>query len=179
MSTTLIGNNFKGWNDDGTPAAGAYLYTYASGTTTPLATYTDATLGTPNANPVVLNSRGEANVWLGPSTYSLKLTTNTGTQIGSTIDGVTSIDGLISASAATIEALYSAATGSTLIGYKASFTGAIQRTVQSKLSDFTSATDASVDTTGVTDCHAAIQAAINSGADVRLPPARTTLARAV
>ena len=43
---------------DGTPLVGGKVYTYAAGTTTPQATYTDAGGGTPNENPVVLDSRG-------------------------------------------------------------------------------------------------------------------------
>jgi hypothetical protein len=54
----------------GIPLVGGKLFTYASGTTTPLATYTDSTANTANANPVILDSRGEANVWLGPSRYT-------------------------------------------------------------------------------------------------------------
>ena len=54
----------------GVPLVGGKLFTYASGTTTPLATYTDSTGITANANPVILDSRGEANVWLGPSRYT-------------------------------------------------------------------------------------------------------------
>jgi hypothetical protein len=57
----------------GVPLVGGKLYTYASGTTTPLATYTDSTANTANANPVILDSRGEADVWFGPSRYSLTL----------------------------------------------------------------------------------------------------------
>jgi hypothetical protein len=45
---------------------GGKLFTYAAGTTTKLATYTDATGSTPNTNPVVLNSVGEAGIWLTP-----------------------------------------------------------------------------------------------------------------
>lgn len=52
------------FNQLGIPLAGGKLFTYAAGTTTKLATYTDSTGGTPNANPVVLNSNGEASVWL-------------------------------------------------------------------------------------------------------------------
>lgn len=48
----------------GSPASGSKLWTYAAGTTTPQASYTDSTGGTPNANPIVFDSRGEANVWL-------------------------------------------------------------------------------------------------------------------
>jgi hypothetical protein len=57
----------------GVPLVGGKLYTYASGTTTPLATYTDSTANFTNANPVILDSRGEADVWFGPSRYSLTL----------------------------------------------------------------------------------------------------------
>lgn len=58
----------------GAPLAGGKLYTYIAGTTTPQASYTDSTGATPNSNPVILDSRGEANVWLGESTYKFKLT---------------------------------------------------------------------------------------------------------
>lgn len=57
------------FESNGEPLVGGKLYTYAAGTTSPLATYTDATGNTANANPVILNSRGEASVWLGPSRY--------------------------------------------------------------------------------------------------------------
>jgi hypothetical protein len=57
----------------GVPLVGGKLFTYASGTTTPLATYTDSTANTTNTNPVILDSRGEANVWFGPSRYTLLL----------------------------------------------------------------------------------------------------------
>ena len=53
----------------GEPLVGGKLFTYAAGTSSPLATYTDATGNTTNANPVILDSRGEANVWLGPFRY--------------------------------------------------------------------------------------------------------------
>ena len=57
------------FESNGEPLVGGKLYTYAAGTTVPLATYTDFTGNTTNANPVILDSRGEANVWLGPSRY--------------------------------------------------------------------------------------------------------------
>lgn len=55
---------------DGTLLSGGLLFTYAGGTTNKLATYTDAGAGTPNANPIVLNQRGETpdQVWLTAST---------------------------------------------------------------------------------------------------------------
>ena len=57
---------------NGNPLAGGKLYTYATGTTTPLATYT-ARAGAANTNPVILNYRGEANVWLGNALYTFTL----------------------------------------------------------------------------------------------------------
>lgn len=56
---------------DGLPLVGGKLYTYAAGTTTPLATYTDYTQANQNTNPVILDSAGQANVWL-PDTTSYK-----------------------------------------------------------------------------------------------------------
>lgn len=48
---------------NGDPLVGGKVYTYQGGTTTPLATYTTAAGTTPNANPVILDSRGEADIW--------------------------------------------------------------------------------------------------------------------
>lgn len=66
---------------NGDPLVGGRLYTYAAGTTTPLPTYTDNTGATPNTNPIILDSRGEANVWLGASTYKFKLCDENGVEI--------------------------------------------------------------------------------------------------
>lgn len=48
----------------GQPLAGGQVLTYAAGTTTPLASYTDSTALVQNSNPVILNSNGEANIWI-------------------------------------------------------------------------------------------------------------------
>lgn len=55
------------YGSDGNPLVGGKIYTYAAGTTTPLATYTDAGGGTANTNPIILNSLGQANIWLAQS----------------------------------------------------------------------------------------------------------------
>jgi hypothetical protein len=57
----------------GEPLVGGQLYTYIAGTTTLQATYTDATATTANTNPIILDSRGEANVWLGGAIYKFVL----------------------------------------------------------------------------------------------------------
>jgi hypothetical protein len=51
----------------GLALVGGKLYTYSAGTSTPKNSYTDSTLGVANANPTILDSRGEANVWLDGS----------------------------------------------------------------------------------------------------------------
>jgi hypothetical protein len=58
----------------GVPLSGGKVYTYIAGTTTPQATFTDYSGATPNTNPVILDSRGEANIWLGGALYKFKLT---------------------------------------------------------------------------------------------------------
>ena len=50
------------FGSDGLPLVGGKLYTYAAGTTTPLATYVDHDGVTQNTNPVILDSNGEADV---------------------------------------------------------------------------------------------------------------------
>jgi hypothetical protein len=65
---------FRAVANDGTALSGGKLFTYIAGTTTPQATYVDSTQTTPNTNPIILNSRGEANVWLVQGlTYKLLL----------------------------------------------------------------------------------------------------------
>jgi Pectate lyase superfamily protein len=75
----------KFWDAQGNPLAFGFLYTYAAGTTTPQATYVDSTQTTPNTNPIVLNSRGECNLWLNPTLgYKYVLTDSAGNQINVT-----------------------------------------------------------------------------------------------
>lgn len=64
----------KFFDNNGNPLVGGLLFTYIAGTTTKIATYTDSTGGATNTNPIVLNFRGEANVWLDPTlTYKFVL----------------------------------------------------------------------------------------------------------
>lgn len=50
----------------GAPLAGGQLFSYQAGTSIPQVTYSNST-GTPNTNPVVLDSNGYADVWLDPT----------------------------------------------------------------------------------------------------------------
>jgi hypothetical protein len=68
------------FGSDGLPLVGGKLYTYAAGTTTPLATYTDSTGVTQNTNPVILDSSGQAGVWL-PDTTTYKYVLKTSADV--------------------------------------------------------------------------------------------------
>ena len=72
---------------NGAPLSGGLLYTYAAGTTTPLASCTDSTGLIANTNPIVLDSRGEANVWLSGAIYKFALYTSAGVLIW-TVDNI-------------------------------------------------------------------------------------------
>lgn len=52
---------------NGNPLVLGKVYTYAGGTTTPIATYVDQVGLTTNTNPIILDSRGMANIWLQSS----------------------------------------------------------------------------------------------------------------
>lgn len=73
MAAPLYVPRFRAFTQAGVPMAGGKLYTYVATTSTPQATYTDATLLVANANPVVLDANGEAAVWIGPAAYKFIL----------------------------------------------------------------------------------------------------------
>lgn len=58
---------------NGAPLAGGKVYTFAAGTTTPKATFTDQSATVPMANPIVLDSSGRATWWIvGAYKYIVK-----------------------------------------------------------------------------------------------------------
>lgn len=59
---------------------GGKLYTYAAGTSTPQATYTDSALLVPNANPIILDSAGRAVIYL-PTNTAYKFVLNTSADV--------------------------------------------------------------------------------------------------
>ena len=75
MTASLMAEGRQSYTDDnGVPLAGGKLYTYAAGTSTPLATYSDPDGLVPNTNPVILDARGEATVFWSSSAYKVMLT---------------------------------------------------------------------------------------------------------
>lgn len=90
-------------SDSGVVTQGYLLWTYAAGTSTPVATYTDSTGVTPNGNPIQLNSAGRltSEIWQ-TSGQAVKyiFSTNIGTpavpvfglQIGQVYDNIQGIN---------------------------------------------------------------------------------------
>lgn len=54
---------FAAYDSNGAPLNGGKLDTFEPGTSTPKSTFTTAAEGAANTNPVILDSRGEADVW--------------------------------------------------------------------------------------------------------------------
>lgn len=79
---------FRAFDANGVPLAGGKLYSYAAGSSTPLATYADALNSAPNTNPVILDASGSAKVFLASANYKLVLTDANGVQQW-TVDNIT------------------------------------------------------------------------------------------
>lgn len=62
----LAGAGWQFFDNNGIPLAGGLLYTYAAGTSTPLATYTTISGNVLNSNPIVLDSAGRvpSEIWI-------------------------------------------------------------------------------------------------------------------
>lgn len=75
FAAPLMVPTFRWFDANGDPLNGGKVYTYEAGTSTPLATYPtydDALAGTnANANPVVLDSAGAAQIWLQAAFYKV------------------------------------------------------------------------------------------------------------
>jgi hypothetical protein len=137
-----------------TPLAGGKLYTYLAGTTTPATTYTTSLGNVASANPIVLDSEGKTTneIWLTEGTvYKFVLKTSADVQIGvyDDISGINDFTNNPSNSSANVTFLQAG-------------TGAVSRSVQSKLRDVVNVLDFGADGTGVADSTSAVQTAINS-----------------
>src|ERR1700688_1846740 len=83
------------YGQNGQPLAGCKIYTYITGTSTPLGTFTDATGTVPNPNPVTCDAGGFVNpgIWLiVGNTYRILVQDANGVQ-QYLVDGVVRIGG--------------------------------------------------------------------------------------
>ena len=116
MATTSLSPTPKlqFFDANGDPLVGGLLYTYAAGTTTPLVTYTDSTGVSANTNPIVLDSRGEANVWLGAAIYKFALYSATNVLIW-TVDNINGSTFVVNATGTGSQVAFSVVNGFTAI----------------------------------------------------------------
>lgn len=86
---------------NGVPYSGALLTIYAAGTTTKLAVYSDSTLTTPAANPIVCSAGGVCPIrYIGTASYKITATKADGTTLddysGDNIDpGIATVSGVL------------------------------------------------------------------------------------
>lgn len=162
MTTALTPSPRQQFIDaNGDPLASGKVYTYVSGTTTPLATYTTAAGNTANANPIILDSSGRAAIWLTSGDVYTFLVKTSADVLVYTEDGI---------SASVGSAGLAASGGASLVGFIQSGSGAVATTMQEKdrrrvdVFDFMTDTQKAAVRTGTstTDVSAAIQAAIDS-----------------
>lgn len=83
------------FDNSGHPCAGCKLASFAAGTSTPLATFSDPSGVFPNSQPVILDSAGRARIYLTGASYKLVLSTAAGTQIWSVDQVASSNNGLL------------------------------------------------------------------------------------
>lgn len=162
------------FDNNGKPLAGGKLYTYAAGTSTPTATYTTSAGTIAQANPMTLDAAGRVpaggEIWI-PASVSVKFVLKD--SVGVTIQTLDNIQGGNDPANATASILATLAlsSGSSLIGFIQSGTGAVARTVQAKCRDVVSVTDFGADPTGVVDATTAFTNAQGTGNRiVNIPP---------
>lgn len=157
----------------GNPLAGGKIYSYIAGTVTPVATYTDSSGSTPNANPVILDAAGRADIWVN-STQAYKIVAKNAVDVTQwTVDNITDAGQIIRR-----DLLDSATVGNgdALIAYKEPVgSGTLARTVHDRFTDLSfSVLDFSgVDKTGAANSDAgvvnAVAAAWAANAVLRFP----------
>lgn len=121
-----VGNGQQFFLPSGLPNSGGLIYTYASGTTTPIATYTTSAGNVANANPIVMDSAGYlANeIWMtGGTAYKFVIKTSANVTLLE-LDNLPSINDV---------STLAASTGDSLIGHIDSGANAVATTVQDVL----------------------------------------------
>jgi len=68
MTTQILNSKFKVFDLNGEPLAAGKIYTYEVATTTNKVTYQDEDNLVANTNPIILDSKGEATIWVSGDT---------------------------------------------------------------------------------------------------------------
>lgn len=101
MSVLLLPPIFQFFDNNGDPLANGFIDTFAAGTTTRLATYTDSTGTIQAPNPIELNAAGRPTsgsgaIW-GEGAYKFIVRDANGVQVGEPLDNVISFNSLAAA----------------------------------------------------------------------------------
>jgi hypothetical protein len=117
---------FKPLAADGLPVPGGWVYSYAPGTSTPKATYSDPDLLNANDNPLELDANGEALIYLATGGYKLNVKDADLVQLdGWPIDNINYTASMVGLGNVTNEAQIAKSIGTAkgdLIGFSASAT---------------------------------------------------------
>lgn len=120
MTTTVLTPTpkLKFFDNNGAPAAQYKLFTYQPATTTKLATYVDSVGVTQNTNPIILDFRGECNLWIPPN-VAYKYVFASPTDTDPPANPLWSVDNIVSSQLVT---LYGGVDTGTLNSYVLNFT---------------------------------------------------------
>lgn len=159
-------------DSSGRPLSGSKLCTYAAGSSTPLATYTSSTAGTPNTNPIILDTAGRASVWVGPALYKFVLRTG-GTPTGCNDGSIVWTQDNVADTTLYFANYVKTVGTATLITYVIPATGGVSQTVSAKLFQTINVLDFGVLCNGTANDTTGIQAAMDSvtskGAIIHFP----------
>lgn len=170
MTSPFVLPRFHAFDSSGAPLAGGKLYTYVNETTTPAVTYRDAAATESNPNPVVLDTRGEATLFLAADElYTFVLNDESDAQVW-VMDGISG-----GASSIDFRALQEGL-GSSNGSFQQDGSGSVRRTMLAKTREWVTPEDFGATGNDATKDSTAWQAAIDSGAhEIRGKGGRTYL----
>jgi hypothetical protein len=154
---------------DGSPLDNGFIYVGTvnlNPETNPLTVYFDDALTIPAAQPLrtsngyIVRNGSPARIYTSQEDFSLTVREKNNVLVF-TVTDATSLSNL--------QMQLAAGSGSSLVGYNQGGTGAVNRTVQSRLRDYVSVKDFGAVGDGVTDDTVAIQAAVDTGREVFIP----------
>lgn len=114
--------NSQFFDDNGDPATGWKIFTYAAGSSTPLATFTTSSGSVAQSNPIIIDSLGfpsVGQVWLTSGLAYKLVLTNASNVVKKTEDNITGVTGVSSVTqwiASGLTPTYVSATSFTLVG---------------------------------------------------------------